>query len=268
MDEMKKAGFFPSRGVPEEGTQKGNQLRRQAQRKRTKELRAGRYRSVSHRLDPDERFTGSRTTRPRYEMNEFSCYDCMKPIKTEKQLNNHMNGRDHRNVVDYRTRTEKGYVPDRGKSYCGAALPSRQHGRETQPKKKRIQSFERSYRDWFDECGFRDDHDRPVSCHMALPSKGHHNDPGMGREGPPNSRERHTSHRAFRVNEYCGPGPDCDSSNHDQEPPDDPCMGMYSIPAIPAHELGSVASLINGKERTTHELSREYPDKLQMLKDG
>ena len=132
MNEMKKAGFLPSRGVPEEGTQKGNQLRRQAQRKRTKELRAGHYSSVSHRLDPDERPPGSMTTRSRYEMNEFSCYDCMKPIKTGKQLHNHLNGRDHRNVVDYRERTEEGYVPDRGRSSCGAALPSRQHGRETQ----------------------------------------------------------------------------------------------------------------------------------------
>ena len=84
MNEMKKTGFLAPRGVPEEGTQKGNQLRRQAQRERTKELRARYYSSLSHRLDPDEIPPGSTTTRPRYKMNEFSCYDCMKPIKTGK----------------------------------------------------------------------------------------------------------------------------------------------------------------------------------------
>ena len=45
-------------------------------------------------------------------------------------------------------------------------------------------------------------------------------------------------------------------------------MGMYSPPIIPTHELGSVAGLINGKGKATHELSREYPNKLEMLKDG
>ena len=90
----------------------------------------------------------------------------------------------------------------------------------------------------------------------------------MGREGPPNSRERHTSHRAFRVNEYCGPGPDCDSSNYDQEPPDDPGeIGMYSPLIIPTHELGYVAGLINGEVKAAHELFREYPNKREMLKD-
>ena len=59
-------------------------------------------------------------------------YDCMEPIKARKQLYNHLNGRDHRNVVDFRERTEEGYVPDRGRSPCGAALPSRRHGQETQ----------------------------------------------------------------------------------------------------------------------------------------
>ena len=95
-------------------------------------------RVYSARTKEGERGGERGATRPRYEMNEFSCYDCMKPIKTERQLNNHMNGRDHRNVVDYRTRTEKGYVPDRGRSYYGAPLPSRQHGEDRAPEHERF----------------------------------------------------------------------------------------------------------------------------------
>jgi hypothetical protein len=45
-------------------------------------------------------------------------------------------------------------------------------------------------------------------------------------------------------------------------------MGMYNSPIIPTYELGSVASLINGEGKILHELPREYPIKLEMLKDG
>jgi hypothetical protein len=217
-------------------------------------------------------------TKSSYKMNEFSCYDCMKPIKTRKQLCNHLNGRGHRNVVDFRERTEEGYVPDRGRSPFGVALPSRRHGQEAQTATEILEPDEMrdaDYQDWFDECGFRDDHGRPVSGRIAPPSQGRptlrRHEYHTGRGGPLTSRElrgKHTSHRALRVNEYCGPEPDCDSLNYDQEPPDDPCMGMYNSLIIPTYELGSVASTINGEGKILHELPREYPIKLKMLKDG
>ena len=187
MNEKKRIKCLIPQGAPGERTRKGNQLKRQAQQER---LRARYYSPLSHRLDPHERPPGSMTMRPRYEMNEFSCYDCMKPMKTGKQLHNHLNGRDHRNVVDYRERTEKGYVPDRGRSSCGAALPSRQHGQETRSATEIPRPGKRGdadYQDWFDECGFRDDHDRPVNPHMILPSLSYHIGLRTGRERPPNS---------------------------------------------------------------------------------
>ena len=51
-----------------------------------------------------------------------------------------------------------------------------------------------------------------------------------------------------RVNSHCGPGPDCDSRNYDQEPPDGPSeIGLYDsyIDPIPSHELNSIARLMN-----------------------
>jgi len=99
MNEMKSIEYLIPQGAPWERTQKGNQLKEQAQQER---LRVRYYSPLSHRLDPDERTPGSMTMRPRYAMNEFSCYDCMRPMRTGKQLNNHLNSKGHRNVVDYR----------------------------------------------------------------------------------------------------------------------------------------------------------------------
>ena len=213
------------------------------------------------------------STKSRYKMGEFSCYDCMKPIKTRKQLCNHLYGRDHRNVVDYRERTEEGYVPDRGRSPFGVALPSWRHEQETRTVNEILEPDgvrNADYQDWFDQCAFRDDQGRLVSSHLPPPSRAHHHEHHTGGEGPPTSRElreRYVLHRTLRVNEYCGPGPDCDSSNYEQEPPDDPCMGMYN-PPIPDHELGSIASLIRGEGKVLHELPGEYPIELGLLKDG
>jgi len=55
--------------------------------------------------------------------------------------------------------------------------------------------------------------------------------------------------------------------NYEQEPPDDPCMGMYN-PTIPDPELGSIASLIKGEGKALHEIKEEYPIALGLLKDG
>jgi hypothetical protein len=125
MNEVKRTEFCPPPRNAGEGSQKGNRLRQKAQRERTKELGARFHSSLSHRLDPDEIPPMGTNTKSSYKMNEFSCYDCMKPTKTRKQLCNHLNGRGHRNVVDFRERTEEGYVPDRGRSPFGVALLSR-----------------------------------------------------------------------------------------------------------------------------------------------
>ena len=88
-----------------------------------------------------------------------------------------MNSKGHRNVVDYRERNEKGYVPDRGRSSWGTASLFQQHGQETQTATEVPRPGKRGnadYQDWFDECGCRDDHDRPVNPHMILPSLSYH----------------------------------------------------------------------------------------------
>jgi hypothetical protein len=163
----------------------------------------------------------------------------MKPIKTRKQLCNHLYGRDHLNVVEYRERTEEGYVPDRGRSPFGVALPSWRHEQETRTVNEIIEPDgvrNAEYQEWFDQCAFQDDQGRLVSSYLSPPSRAHHQGHPTSRE----LRERYVLHRTLRINEYCGPGPDCDSSNYEPEPPDDPCMGMYN-PTIPDQELGSVA---------------------------
>ena len=63
--------------------------------------------------------------------------------------------------------------------------------------------------------------------------------------------EGYTFHLNNRVNSYCGPGPDCDSQNYDQEPPDGPSeIGLYDvhINPVPSHELNSIARLIHKGE--------------------
>jgi hypothetical protein len=67
------------------------------------------------RLNPDERvgpMSQHHETEPlksQKEMNEFSCYLCQLPIKTAKQLMNHVNGKKHRGVFESMKRDERGY---------------------------------------------------------------------------------------------------------------------------------------------------------------
>ena len=271
-DEVRRAESWPPKNAPWEGNKKETLLRKSAQRRKTRELGARFHSSLSHRLDPDEMPLSwldsppVKGTKPRFKMGEFSCYDCMKPIRTKKQLCNHLYGRNHLNVVGYRERTEEGYVPDRGRSPRGVALPSRRHEQETRNMNDIIEPDgvrNAGYHEWFDQCAFQDDQGRLVSSHPSPPSRAHHQGHPTSRE----PRERYVLHRTLRINDYCGPGPDCDSSNYEQEPPDDPCMGMYS-PTIPDHELGSIASLIRGEGKVLHEFPEEYPIELGLLKDG
>ena len=60
--------------------------------------------------------------------------------------------------------------------------------------------------------------------------------------------EEYTFHVRNRVNSYCGPGPDCDNQNYDQEPPNGPSeIGLYDslIVLVPPQELNSITRLIN-----------------------
>jgi hypothetical protein len=67
------------------------------------------------RLDPDEsmkpmlQLLETAKLKSRKEMNEYSCYLCQLPIKTAKQLMNHVKGRSHREVFESRKRSEKGH---------------------------------------------------------------------------------------------------------------------------------------------------------------
>ena len=77
--------------------------------------RLAKARAKRNRLDPDKSMKPmsqpleTADLKPPKEMNECSCYLCQKPMKTVKQLANHIRGRKHREVFESRQRNEKGY---------------------------------------------------------------------------------------------------------------------------------------------------------------
>ena len=215
------------------------------------------------RLDPDE-FMNSMSQppetanlKPIKEMNEYSCYLCQRPMKTVKQLVNHVQGGKHREVFAARQRNEKGYGYSRDNpGHCKQVdqepeIALQRPTRKVQHKRERYAS---------------------------------HQD------------NRYSSRQDNRVNEYIGPGPDCGSENYDQEPPDDPWEDdpyeMYisfqsAISPTPPHELNPMTRLIkveNGDAPnvmditpdlrmltptpTTEDLVRRFGDGWRELKEG
>jgi hypothetical protein len=116
------------------------------------------------------------------EMNEYSCYLCQIPIKTAKQLVNHVKGRPHREVFESRKRNEKRYDYNRDNP-----------GRYRQVDQEPEVTLRRSTR--------RVQHTRE---RYVL----HQNN--------------YIESGDNRVNSHIGPGPDCSSEDYEQEPPDNP----------------------------------------------
>ena len=140
------------------------------------------------RLDPDEfikpmlQSHETKPSKPRREMNEFSCYLCQLPIKTARQLMTHVNGGKHKRVFESMKRSEKGH--DYNRDNPGL---HRQMNPELRTTLRRSTRRTQHARERFDR---------------------HQNDYiGSGDN---------------RVNSHIGPGPDCSSDDYEPEIPDGP----------------------------------------------
>jgi hypothetical protein len=122
--------------APKEAALKKSQLRLKSQGARTNKLGVRYNGPPDYRLDPDEmrrrapNFTSNAVPKPPYEMNEFSCYVCMRPMKTKRHLDNHRGSDKHRGAVGLRRRDERrAYGRDRGRPAIaprGMAMETRQ----------------------------------------------------------------------------------------------------------------------------------------------
>ena len=141
------------------------------------------------RLDPDESTKQvlppheTKPSKPKYAMNEFSCYLCQLPIRTAKQLMNHVNGRPHKRALESMKRSEKEH--DYNRDNPGTR-------RQTNPEPRTV--LRRSTR----------------TTQHARERFGQHQNDYIG------SGDN-------RVNSHIGPGPDCSSDDYEPDIPDDPC---------------------------------------------
>jgi len=148
------------------------------------EIAAGR-----RRLDPDESTKQvlppheTKPSKPKYAMNEFSCYLCQLPIRTAKQLMNHVNGRPHKRALEFMKRGEKEH--DYNRDNPGTR-------KQTNPEPRTV--LRRSTR----------------TTQHARERFGQHQNDYIG------SGDN-------RVNSHIGPGPDCSSDDYEPDIPDDPC---------------------------------------------
>ena len=81
------------------------------------------------RLDPDEPKGQVQNSfphlfsKPPYEMNDFLCYICERPMKTKRHLENHLKENKHREVVEIQRVNDQGYNRDRDKPCVRAQAP-------------------------------------------------------------------------------------------------------------------------------------------------